>query len=141
MGGFQGVRAELAIVAEDHLYAKGLAELDLRTWHKTMGTDRKAPLVVADFPIDIDWDFESGALHIVAGQETQVGLALSSGGRLRLSGKRMAGSRAMAGLTTLNLAQGKHILKGAMPDRNRLKRLTTHLDALLTQGAGSIRVR
>jgi len=134
VAGFQGVRAELAIIAEDHLYAKGLAELDLRTWHRTMVTDRKAPLIVADFPIDIDWDFKSGALHIVAGQETQVGLALSSGDRLRLSGKRMAGSRAVVGLTTLNLAQGKHILQGAMPDWGRLERLTTHLDALLTQG-------
>ena len=46
----------------------------------------------------------------------------------------MAGSRAVVGLTTLNLAQGKHILQGAMPDRDRLERLTTHLDALLTQG-------
>jgi hypothetical protein len=134
VGEFQGVRAELAVVAEDHLYAKGLAELDLRTWHRTMGTDRKVPLIVADFPIDIDWDFESGALHIVARQETQVGLALSSGDRLRLSGKRMAGSRTVVGLTTLNLAQGKHILQGAMPDRDRLERLTTHLDVLLTQG-------
>jgi len=134
VGEFQGVRAELAIVAEDHLYAKGLAELDLRTWHSTMGTDRKAPLIVADFPIDIDWDFESGALHIVTRQETQVGLALSSGSRLRLSDKRIAGSRAVAGLTTLNLAQGKHILQGIMSDRDRLERLTTHLDALLTQG-------
>ncbi|MHC4281692.1 MAG: hypothetical protein ACYSWZ_01765 [Planctomycetota bacterium] len=133
VGGFQGVRAEFAVIAKDHLYAKGLAELDLRTWHRTMGTDRKAPLIVADFPIDINWDFESGTLHIVARQETQVGMALSPGDRYRLNGKRMAG-RVAAGLTTLNLAQGKHILQRAMPDRDRLERLTTHLDILLTQG-------
>jgi len=134
VGGFQGVRAELAIVAEDHLYAKGLAELDLRTWHRTMGTDRKAPLIVADSPIDIDWDFESGAMHVVARRETQIGMALVSWDRLRIEGGRTAGSRAVAGLTTLNLAQGKHILQRAMPDRDRLERLTTHLDVLLAQG-------
>jgi hypothetical protein len=133
VGEFQGVKAELAVIAKDHLCAKGLAELDLKTWNRTVGTDRKAPLIVADFPMDIDWDFESGALHIVARQETQIGLALSSGDKLRLSGKRIAGSQAVAGLTTLKLAQGKHILQGAMPDRDCLERLTAHLDVLLTQ--------
>ncbi|MHC4643277.1 MAG: hypothetical protein ACYS32_16655, partial [Planctomycetota bacterium] len=46
----------------------------------------------------------------------------------------MAGSRAVVGLTMLNLAQGKNILQGAMLDRDRLEKLTTHLDVLLTQG-------
>jgi hypothetical protein len=134
VGEFQGVKAELAVIAKDHICAKGLVEIDLRTWHRTKGTNRKAPLIVADSPIDIDWDFESGALHIVTRQETQIGLALSSGDRLRLSDKRIADSQAMAGLTTLKLAQGKHILQGAMLDRDRLERLTAHLDVLLTQG-------
>jgi len=134
VGEFQGVKAELAVIAKDHLCAKGLAELDLRTWHRTKGTNRKVPLIVADSPIDIDWHFESGELHVVAGQETRIGLALLSGDRLRLSGKPIAGSQAMAGLTTLKLAQGKHILQGAMPDRDLSERLTTYLDVLLTGG-------
>jgi len=134
VGEFQGVKAELAVIAKDHLYAKGLTELDLKTWNGTVGTDHNVLLIIADSPIDIDWHFKSGALHVVARQETQIGLALSSGDRLRLSGKRIAGSQAKAGLTTLKLAQGQHIFQGAIPARDRLERLTTHLDILLTQG-------
>jgi len=132
-GEFQGVVAELAVVEKDHLYGKGLVELELRTWGRTLNADTRAPLISADSPIDVDWDFRSGILHIIARQEIRGLMALSSavkhGGPAKCYSIHMYG-----GMAAFHLEAGRHIFESAKPKEMYLERLTTHLDTLLAQG-------
>ncbi len=94
VGEFQGVTAELAIVTEDHLYGKGLVAVE--------------GLMTADAPVDVDWDFQAGTLHIVTEKWTN---ALG-----------------------LSLPPGRLFFDGMKPDPASLKKTADYLAALLDQG-------
>ena len=129
IGEFQGVTAELAVAAEDHLVGFGLVGLSFQTIKVPSKT-----LITATSPVDVDWDFNSGTLHLVANQETNIRLALGSGDALDLNGEWTAGSPDEEGMTEFNLPPGKHILEGAKPNIAILKNMETYLSALLLQG-------
>jgi len=132
VGEFQGVMAELAVVAKDHLYAKGLVELDPEPQGRPLGTDGKAPLILVDSPVDIDWDFRSGKLHVIAMEETRGTIALA--GNVTYRGRSTYSLERHSGVSVLHLAVGKHVFEGARPPEKYLEELATYLDALLAEG-------
>lgn len=132
VGEFQGVRAELAVMAEDHLYAKGLFKLDLELQDRLAGTDGKAPLISVNTPVDIDWDFASGKLHIIAKQETHGAIALA--GDVTYRGQSTYSLESSGGASVIRLAVGEHVFDGARPPTKYLKELAIYLGALLAEG-------
>jgi outer membrane protein assembly factor BamB len=132
VGEFQGVKADLAVVAKDHLYAKGLVKLALELQDKLAGTDGKSILISVDNPIDIDWDFTSGKLHIVAVRETRGTVALA--GDVTNRGRNTYFIESRGGADAIRLAAGEHVFDGAKPPEKHLKVLATYLDALLAEG-------
>ena len=99
-GGHAGVEGTLTVVAGDHLYGRQVTKVALD------GT-----LLKAGAPVDVDWDFEKGALHVVAAAETQVEVAQK----------------------VFNLTAGRHVLEGVFPDADVLKRTQDRLKALLVE--------
>ena len=57
-----------------------------------------ASLVSASAPVQVDWDFHSGALEVVAGGETEIRLGVADG------------------LSVLRVAAGRHRVSGVVPD-------------------------
>jgi len=132
VGEFEGVMAELAVVAKDHLYAKGLVELDGEVQGSPLGTDVKAPLISVDSPVDIDWDFRSGKLHVIAMDETRGTIALA--GDVTYRGRSTYSPETHSGISVFHLAAGKHVFDGARPPEKYLEELAAYLDALLAEG-------
>jgi len=130
VGEFQGMVAELAVVAKDHLVGFGLASIP------SQPTENPSEmLITSTSPVDLDWDFKSGTLHVVVVEkDTCVRLALTSGDELSMNGKRTTGSRDETGLTEFNLSPGRYVLEGAKPDIVNLENMVTYLNALLVQG-------
>ncbi len=121
-GEFRGSNAELAILTEKHLYGHALtrAGIDL-------------PLVRADAPVDVDWDFERGVLHLDTDKLVKVGLALQSPA-VGCDGKQLTGTPGENGLTLFELPAGRHVLSQATPATPVLKPLTAQLPELVAEG-------
>jgi outer membrane protein assembly factor BamB len=122
-GEFEGVKADVAIVADDHIYAKDATQVTLD------GT-----LLAADTPVNADWNFKSGALHVVAGKDTSLRVWLAPADGLQVDDKAMKAERAADGLTILTLSAGKHVITGARPDETAQRKMSARLAALLAKG-------
>ena len=118
-GRHRGVEGELAVLAGDHLYGRRVREIGL-----------DGALLKATVPVDADWDFKNGSLHLVAATETQLELSLSEGQALRLDGRPLSRDAAIR----MRLAPGRHILEGAIPEAALLKRTGERLAEALAEG-------
>lgn len=122
------VDAEFAVVADDHLFGKGLTRFARPTGHSSVaaaGTNWLA----ADQPVDVAWDFAAGKLELVARQETRLDLA--AGDSLRLNGQPVTRPPARKGQVNLELPAGRHVITGA---ELKPESLPAHLANLLHQG-------
>ncbi|NLF19650.1 MAG: hypothetical protein GX595_20660, partial [Lentisphaerae bacterium] len=118
VGAAEGVQAEVAILAADHLYGRGLTRAGL------------GPLLVSsEAPVAVDWDFATGEAALAVSAATTLTLALAEPGALRLDGQPVAA-------LPLALPAGEHRLTGARPSAAVLSALRADLDAAGTQSAG-----
>lgn len=110
-GEFQGISAELAVVAQDHLYGNNLKYV------KIGDSSIENTLISATHPVDVDWDFHT--LVIVAKEPTEIRLAAN----------------------LIHLEPGRHILENQELAPDTLKNLAVYLDALLAEARGKRRAR
>ncbi|MBT3380636.1 MAG: hypothetical protein HN406_33865, partial [Lentisphaerae bacterium] len=120
VGEHDGVKADLALVATDHLHGRRLAAAALDG----------AALLSADPPVNVDWDFSSGRLRVVAPEDTQIRLAIGQG-PLTVDGAGVKHEPGPDGQTVLRLRAGRHTMEGAKPHPQILSRTTGHLRSLL----------
>ncbi|MGQ9732931.1 MAG: hypothetical protein ACUVX8_16865, partial [Candidatus Zipacnadales bacterium] len=123
-GKFENIEAETAIVSESHLFGRSLTSVA-----------PNAPLLRADKPIDIDWEFSTGVVTVNVPDDTRVSLSfdpqrgtpkLDDGPDLRWSNTGME--------ATTTLPHGRHVLTGVwIPDELREK-LVSWLRHQLTTG-------
>ncbi|MGD9497856.1 MAG: FG-GAP repeat domain-containing protein [Armatimonadota bacterium] len=66
-GDFEGISAELAVLAADHLFARALTA---------------SPLLRASVPVTVDWDFGAGALNVEATQAAELTVQAAGGARV-----------------------------------------------------------
>ena len=123
IGECEGLNAELAVLAADHLYAHRLSTADLG-----------ATLLRADKPVDVDWDFESGRLHIAAAEDTQLAVGLAAAGKVTLNGAAADVSPGPNGLVALGLPAGRHVVEGAEPPPASRQAVQARLVGLLAAG-------
>jgi len=122
VGEYEGLKGDLVVLAEDHLYGQALTRAGI-----------EGALVSADAPVDLDWNFATGTLHVVAATATQVELALAATEALQLDGKAIQGQRGADGLTAFELAEGRHVFEGAKPEQAAQENVGTRLAALLAR--------
>ena len=126
-GEYRQVKGELVIAAEDHLYAHGL---DSIAW---LGYR----LIKADKPVDVDWDFDTGRLCIVANEPTR--MALSAGlatHQMRCESRGLRGvTNEDDGLYEFELPAGRHeIINATLPDNAR-RVISSTLAGMVEDGA------
>ncbi|UCD30041.1 MAG: hypothetical protein JSV03_06080, partial [Planctomycetota bacterium] len=132
VGQYQRVDARLAVLAEDHLFGKGLTRLS-RAAPPSQQDSRTREIISASSPIDIDWDFATGRLHLSSNKEVQVLLALAAGNGIRSDGRPLAEKLDAHGRLHLQLTAGKHVVEAAKPLAEDLREIKDYLAKLLVQ--------
>jgi hypothetical protein len=122
VGRYGRVDAQLAVLAEDHLYGRALSAAGLGD-----------VLAASHPPVDLDWDFDGGVLYVAAGGPSTLRLRLAAPADLRVDGASVPVERS-AGLASLRLLKGRYRFTGAAPDPEARRRLATALDRLLAEG-------
>ncbi|HUS80593.1 MAG TPA: VCBS repeat-containing protein, partial [Armatimonadota bacterium] len=118
VGEYEGMSGELVIAAGDHLYGQGLSTVP--------------GLLTSSAPVDVDWDYAVGTLHLAAAA-TDTDLTIGAGAEaLTLDGKP-APTTQRGGATSLSIPAGRHVLGGATPDPAALSDLRERLAGLLEQ--------
>ena len=115
------MHGELVVLAEDHLYGHGLRQAGIGS-----------VLVSSDVPVDLDWDFARGELHVVVTEPTVLQLGLAAPDEVRIGDQPLRGSDA-AGLYQVSLAPGRHALSGASPAAKSAGELGSALRQLLVE--------
>jgi len=129
-GTFRCSAAEVAVLAADHVFARAFTKLEVPT-HDEASDAGTATLALADAATDLDWDFESGSLHIVAADNASLRLALVPHDALRLDGALLTTRVAADGLVELKLAGGRHRIEGAKPIPAVRQEIASSLDSIL----------
>lgn len=114
---------DLVVIAGDHLSGVAVSEAGIG------GT-----LVRADSPVDIDWNFTSGELHIMSGSSSALGISLDSATGLTLDGAPVKPTRTADGLTFFAIPAGRHVLAGARPSGRLLADTVSRIGKLLESG-------
>ncbi|MBN1341437.1 MAG: VCBS repeat-containing protein [Phycisphaerae bacterium] len=104
--GTEGSSAGISLLAEDHYFGRQVDRIILPVRE---GAKDLRP-VFASCPVDADWDFASGNLHIVSSKDTRLELDLADPSAVRLNGKPLP-----QGQREVNLPAGRHVLAGARP--------------------------
>ncbi len=115
IGKHEVIEGELVILASDHLYGYRLRAAGAKP--SPISSLRQPPLVRSDAPVDLDWDFASGALEIVAAEHSRVQLSLEARDQVMVDGEAGKGTRGDGGYTAFELPPGRHTFTGAMPNR------------------------
>ena len=116
------MKGDLVVLAEDHLYGHALV---------SAGVDDV--LASSDVPVDLDWDFASGAANVVVAKQTTLRLSLTTADTLRVDGEP-AKARHANGIYSIELSEGRHVLSGASPAAEARSGLAAALERLLAQG-------
>jgi hypothetical protein len=142
IGRYEGVQADFAVVAADHCFGKQLRAVALpastddgaSTTNERRSSLTRRYLLSATVPVDLDWDFATGVLHVTADEPTRLQLVLESGEQVRVNGERLSGAREEAGATLLDLSAGRHKIDGATPASSGVKELASWLSRQLVVG-------
>ncbi len=125
-GEYAGTEADLAIIAGDHLYARGATTIRAGD-----------SLLEAHVPVTATWDFETGTLSVAADAETRLLLPVTETDALTLDGEQVS-SESAGDLTEVAIPAGDHELGGAAPSEDALAALENWIATRHTQ-AGQMR--
>jgi hypothetical protein len=99
-GRYADIDAELAVIAEDHLYGLGLT--------------KAREFFSSDAAVEMFWDFVSGEAVLVSVEPCNIRIALNSPDALLVDSKT-ADVSVSDGMISIALAEGEHHLAGAVP--------------------------
>ena len=120
-GEFEGLCGEFVLLARDHLHGVHLTRAGLG-----------AMLLSADAPVDVDWDFETGELHVVTVRDTRVEVETPRRGVSTPPSPLGKGDGGLG--RSFTLSPGRHCIEGARPDPQALREAVGRIEALLGQG-------
>ncbi|MEA1949916.1 MAG: VCBS repeat-containing protein, partial [Planctomycetota bacterium] len=122
VGEYGQTKGKLAVLAEDHLYGHALTSAGIESL-----------LLASSTPVDIDWDFNSGVLNVVATKPTTLRLSLSAADKLQVNGEPTKAQR-VDGIDSVQLPEGRHIVTGASPAPDARAQLAGALQRLPAKG-------
>jgi hypothetical protein len=129
VGEYEGLRGDLVVLAGSHLHGVNLTEASLG-----------APVFRSSAPVQVDWDFQSGTLEVVADEETEIRLAVADPRGMRVGGRVLEDAGDGLSPATVRIPAGRHSMSGAVPDAAALERVTARLEGLLEQGRDARRL-
>jgi hypothetical protein len=101
-GPYAGTAAELALIADDHLYARRAAEV----------AAGEVTLLSASAPVTVHWDFVAGTLTVLAEEACTLSLRAAATDDLARNGEN-ANVRQAAGMLVVDVPAGQHTITGA----------------------------
>ncbi len=116
-GEYEGIEADLAVLAATHLFGKGLKKAGVA-----------ATLARSETPVDIDWDFASGRIELLAEKDTTIELAAVPQD-IRVDGREIAAEE--NGLIAITITPGRHKIEDVFPVAQTLQDTKARLQALL----------
>ena len=114
-------RGDVLVMAADHVFARGLR-------NATLGT----LLVAAPIPVDLDWDFTTGAMHVHASRPTEICIPLDWWRGARLDGGEAVREIRISEGTVgkVRIGAGRHVITDVRPSPDALGKLRERLVAL-----------
>jgi hypothetical protein len=107
-GKYAGISGDIVVLASDHLFGLSLTRAGL-----------ERALLVADAPVDVDWEFAAGTVHLVTSATTRLTFTADGAGA-RVDGEE--GRLIQTGDTcTVDLGSGRHAITGLVPSDSRLR--------------------
>jgi hypothetical protein len=122
VGEYGQVKGQLVVLAADHLSGHALSSAGIG-----------GVLASSDVPVDLDWDFPSGVLNVVAGEPATLRLGISAPEKLRVDGQPAKAERS-GDTYSVRLLKGRHVLTGASLSTETGKGLAMDLNLVLTLG-------
>jgi len=125
VGRYGRAEGDMVVIAEDHLFARGLRNASLGTL-----------LVAARDPVDLDWDFATGRMHIHGGLPFEVSLPLEWWKGARLDGGAVGEIRISEGTVgKVRVGAGRHVIEGLRPSQGALGKVRERLAELRAAAA------
>lgn len=121
----QQTKGKWVLLAEDHLAG-----------HAVTSAGVNATLMISDVPVDIDWDFAAGVVHVVAEKPGMLRLRVPAAYSLRVDGAA-AKAFELNGVCSFRLAAGRHVITGATPAAETNSRRIAALQRLLAEATAS----
>ena len=122
-GRFGGLEGALVILAEGHVFGRGLGRVE-----------SGGPLIAAEPPVDLDWDFEAGRLHLVCEAAATVRLAVNEPDAILVDAEKAELRKRDGGTVELALSAGRHLIEKAKPRPEWRKACRAQLERAVITG-------
>ncbi|MBN1347846.1 hypothetical protein JXJ21_00405 [candidate division KSB1 bacterium] len=123
-GDFEHLRAQVITLAEDHLYAKNLTDV------RFAENNAEKTIISATDPVDVDWNFTAGSLHLHTPTQITLRLALSNESEKQLRSENFSTQKA-GKLLEIDIPAGKWQFEGIKPDAISMSLINSQLRAYL----------
>lgn len=124
VGEWEGNKGELVLLAADHLFGVGLTQ-----------TGKEQGLLLANAPVDVEWDFAAGRMEVVTRGAALLTVAVADAAAVRSDSPVVKGNASASGYMTLLLRGGRTVIESIKPSDTALRDLKTQLDAWFEQAS------
>jgi len=124
VGEWQGNKADLLVLAEDHLFGKGVTR-----------TGKEQGLLLANAPVDVDWDFAAGRMEVVTRGAALLTVAVADAATVRSNNPVVKGDSSPSGYLTLLLREGRTVVEGIKPAEAARREMIAQLGTWLEQAS------
>jgi len=118
VGEWEGNKGELVLLAEDHLFGKGFTQ-----------TGKEQGLLLANAPVDVEWDFASGRMEVVTRGAALLTVAVADAAAVRSSNQIVKGDGSASGYMTLLLREGRTVIEHIKPSDAARRDMAAQLSA------------
>jgi hypothetical protein len=125
VGEWEGNKGDLVLLAEDHLFGKRLTQ-----------TGKEQGLLLANAPVDVEWDFATGRMEVVTRGAALLTVAVANAAAMRSAGLIVKGNPSESGYMTLLLREGRTVIEGIKPSETARRELVAQLGAWFEQASG-----
>ena len=124
VGEWEGAKGDLVLLAEDHLFGRGLTR-----------TGKEPGLLLADAPVDVEWDFVTGRMEVVTRGAALLTVAVADAAAVHSNGSIVKGDSSANGCMTLRLCEGRTVVEGIKPSDAARRDLAARLAAWFEQAS------
>ena len=124
VGEWEGNKGDLVVLAEDHLFGTGLTQ-----------TGKEQGLLLANAPVNVDWDFAAGRMEVVTRGAALLTVAVADAAVVRSDSQIVKGNSSASGYMTLLLREGRTLIEGIKPSDAARRDLAAQLGVWFEQAS------
>ncbi len=122
-GKFAGFEGETVVLAQDHLFGKGL---------KRAGWD--GSLISTTEPVNVDWNFATGRMELVAEKATKINMSMTLETNMRPDGERGSFDLKPQNVVYIfDVQPGRHVIEDVRPQPELLEKISVNLESILVR--------